>query len=387
MTSDATPAIERVSGDRFIVDYPPAKPGPCLVVFGGLHGDEAGGVEALLRVRRRLDEKRPPMHGRFIGMAGNLAAIAANRRYIDRDLNRNWYEEEVAALLARDPAEDCSEDREARELIAFVDSLDDEPNRPVIFFDLHSTSADGPPFSCMPDTLANLRIALELPIPAILGLEETINGPLTGLLSDRGYRGVIVEGGRHDRDHTTDILESCVWVLVVALGLLQREHIPEYDAHWDRLAELGRGLPRVLEITHRHDTHAGDGFVMQPGFEHYRIVRHNQLLARDNTGDIHTPKAGRIIMPAYKPGTDQGFFIARDIPPLYVWILFLLRRMQLGRYCHLLPGARRLPENPHMLEVSAWVPDWMVNTIRLLGWRRTYRDADRTILRSRWLRE
>ena len=257
----------------------------------------------------------------------------------------------------------------------------------MTFLDLHSTSADGPPFVCMPDTLTNLRIALELPLPAILGLEESINGPLAGLLSDRGYRSVIVEGGRHDRQRTVEFLESTVWILATALGLFEQRHVPDYGSQWNRLAEMGQGLPRVLEIHYRQQTHEGDGFTMFPGFEHYRRVFRGQLLARDNEGEIRAPRSGRIIMPAYKQGTDQGFFIARDVPPLFVWILLLLRKMQLGRFCHLLPGARTLPGQPHMLEVSSWVPGPMISLIRLLGWRRTFRDADRTILRRRSVRE
>jgi hypothetical protein len=111
------------------------------------------------------------------------------------------------------------------------------------------------------------------------------------------------------------------------------------------------------------------------------------LLARDDGGEIRAQRSGRIIMPAYKPGTDQGFFIARDVAPLYVWTLFLLRRMKLDRVCHMLPGARRMPGDDNLIEVASWVPAWMVNIIRLLGWRRTYRDADRTVLRRRHVRK
>ncbi len=386
MAGDPTPAPLNMPPERFPVDFTGEKTGPTLVVIAGLHGDEVGSINALSRVRARLDELAPSIRGRIVGVLGNLAAIHAGQRYLARDLNRRWHEDEVAAIQAQRPEDDSPEDREARELIAFFASLDDEPNRPVIFLDLHSTSADGLPFSCMPDTLANLRIALELPIPSILGLEETINGPLTGLMSDRGYRSVIVEGGRHDRENTAEILESCVWVLLVALRMLARTDLPDYGSHWNRLADLGQGLPRVLEIIHRHETHPDDGFQMQPGFEHYHPVIRGQVLARDERGEILSPHNGRIIMPAYKPGTDQGFFIARDVPRLFVWTLFLLRRMHLDKFCHLLPGTRRVPDHLDMLEVSSWVPEWLINVIRLLGWRRTWHDDDRTLLRRRSIR-
>jgi succinylglutamate desuccinylase len=390
MDGDATPLLRdepyRPGRERFVVDYHTGAPGPCFVVFAALHGDETAGVRALERVRDWLAEHRPPLRGRLLGVLGHLPAIAAGTRYLGRDLNRNWYEEEIARVRAQRPELDDLEDGQVRELADFLDALDREPNRPVVFLDLHSTSADGPPFICMPDTLTNLKIGLKLPIPSIIGLEETINGPLMGLVSDRGYRGVIVEGGRHDRERTIDVLESCIWVLLVTGGLLRSRDAPHFPSHWDRLASMGSGLPRVLEIKYRHETRGDDGFDMVPGFEHYRPVRRGELLATDHSGEIRAPISGRIIMPAYKPGTDQGFFVARDVPRLYVWILRALRRLRLGSLCRWLPGAHVHRDNFLLIDVAAWVPEWWVNIIRLLGWRRTYRDADHTTLRRRKVR-
>lgn len=386
MPSDAGPLARGAAAARIPFDYRSERGGPCLVVIAGLHGDEAASARALERVRHTLEAARPPSRGRLVGVLGNLRALARGVRYLDRDLNRDWWDETVAALRARDAAEDGPEDAEQRELLAFLEAIEAEAERPVVFLDLHSTSADGPPFSCMPDTLSNLRIALELPVPAILGLEETIHGPLLGYLSDRGYAGLFVEGGQHDAPQTAEVLESSVWVLGAALGVFAGTDVPHYSAHWDRLAAFGQGLPRVLEIRHVHPTRAGDGFAMCPGFRHYdRIVR-GQLLARHEGGEIRAPRGGRLIMPAYKPGTDQGFFIAADIPPLFVWVLFLIRALRLGSLAHLLPGAKRDARNPDRIEVADWVPDRLVNLIRLLGWRRVQRGAGRTVLRRRRVR-
>jgi len=383
---DARGAPSAAASARILLDHRGSRPGPCLVVIAGLHGDENAGVEALKRVRQTLEAEKPRTRGRMVGVLGNLAALARGTRYIERDLNRGWSDESVGALRARDPRGDTPEDVEQRALLDTLEALVSGEERPVVFLDLHSTSAEGPPFSCMPDTLANLRIALELPVPAILGLEETIDGPLLGYLSDLGYGGLFVEGGQHNASETADILESCVWVLAVSLGVFAAGDLGDYGSHWNRLAAIGQGLPRVLEIRHRHPTRAGDGFVMRPGFRHYDRVLRGQVLARDQRGEIRAPRGGRVMMPAYKSGTDQGFFIAVDIPPLFVWILFVIRALRLGSLAHLLPGARRERENPDRIAVADWVPSRLVDVIRLLGWRRTHRGAGRTMLRRRRVR-
>jgi succinylglutamate desuccinylase len=384
--SDGGALASGAAAARIALDYRSEREGPCLVVLAGLHGDEGAGVEALERVRRTLETAAPRARGRLVGVLGNLRALERGVRYLERDLNRGWWDENVAALLAQDASSDDPEDVEQRELLALLEAIETEAERPLVFLDLHSTSADGPPFSCMPDSLANLRIALELPVPAVLGLEETIQGPLLGYLSDRGYAGLFVEGGSHDAPHTAGVLESCVWVLAAALGVFASADVPEYGVHWDRLAAFGQGLPRVLEIRHVHPTRDGDGFAMRPGFRHYDRVLRGQIVARDHGGEIRAPRGGRVIMPAYKPGTDQGFFIAADIAPFLVWVLFAIRALRLGALAGALPGARRDAQNPDLIEVADWVPERLVNLIRLFGWRRAQRGAGRTVLRRRRVR-
>jgi len=373
---------------RVVFDCDTGRPGHCVVIIAGLHGDEHSGVEALDRVAAGLAGIESRLRGRVVGLLGNISALGRGRRYLQRDLNRHWFEENIAALAGRDSAKDSAEDREQRELLAAIESITNSPDeREVFFLDLHSTSAQGRAFTCMPDTIANLRVALTLPIPAILGLEESINGPLLGLLSDRGYRGIIVEGGFHDDPKTANVLEASIWILMTALGCFAEKDVPGYAQLYERLVAASDGLPRVLEIKHRHDTHEGDGFVMRPGYEHYDVVARGEVLARDTHGEIVSPRRGRMIMPAYRAGTDQGFFIAKDVSPLFVSLLILLRRMRLDRFCHWLPGARYHPDNEDLLLVSSWVPSGLVNVIRLLGWRRARLEPERTILRRRRVRE
>jgi hypothetical protein len=197
---------------------------------------------------------------------------------------------------------------------------------------------------------------------------------------------VIVEGGQHESPRTADILEATVWVLLARLGIMRRGDVPRFREHWLCLAHAGRDLPRVLEVRYQHETRSGDGFAMEPGFEHYDRVTRDQVIAHDDNGEIRARMNARIIMPAYKPGTDQGFFIARDVPWIKVKLLFLLRTMGLGNLVHLLPGARLHGGNRNVMEVAGWVPDRLVDVIRLLGWRRTHRSHERTVLRRRRVR-
>jgi len=272
LAPDPGAAADRTTADRIIIDYTSGADGPSLVVFAGLHGDESAGAEALERVRVALEAGAVPIRGRLRGVLGNVTALERGARFIDRDLNRSWWVDEIRKLNARPRDTECVEDREMRSLLEVVDSFETETFRPVVFLDLHSTSADGLPFSCIPDTISNLKIARKLPMPVILNLEETIDGPLMGYLSDLGYGGVIVEGGRHDDPRTVDVLESSIWILLAAISCVQREDVPRFEHYRRRLADLSQALPRVLEVKDRHHVGEGDGFRMEPGFTHHTPV-------------------------------------------------------------------------------------------------------------------
>ena len=78
-------------------------PGPTLFVVGGLHGNEPAGLLGLERVFARLGEVGLA-RGEFVGLAGNLEALAAGRRYIEEDLNRIWLQPRLEALRDGEPA-------------------------------------------------------------------------------------------------------------------------------------------------------------------------------------------------------------------------------------------------------------------------------------------
>src|SRR5262245_9278287 len=160
--------------------------GPTLVVLAGIHGNEPAGVLAVQRVLGRLQEQDLALRGRIVALCGNLGALRRGVRYQHRDLNRQWLPEAVAALQLRDPAQGSEEDVEQRELVAAFERAEQSARGPVVFVDLHSSSADGPPFVCFADTIDNRRTALCTGVPGILGIEETIDGASLEWWSHRG---------------------------------------------------------------------------------------------------------------------------------------------------------------------------------------------------------
>ncbi len=369
---------------RVFGSYTTGAPGPTVMVQGGIHGNEPGGIHAAKRVLQKLDERRPAVKGKLVALAGNLEALRHGERFVDRDLNRLWLGSTIESLQAQDPANDCAEDREQRELLEVYEDFHREADGPVVFLDLHSSSADGPPFTCIADTLSNRHLALALPVPLILGLEEAIDGAVMDYFVNRGLVCLAVEGGQHDAESTIDNLEAAIWITLVEAGFLAAEDIDLAPYH-ETLRKAAGDVPPVVEITHRHVLLPTDEFVMEPGFISFQRIEKGQKLARDRRGEIFAQRGGRMLLPLYQGLGEDGFFTCRDVSPFWLRLARWVRHMQLDRFVHWLPGVSRSEENHNMLIVNPKIARWFVVEIfHLLGFRRRRTIGGRLTFTRRW---
>ena len=88
-------ALERVIGQ-----YTGEVKGPLLIVLGGMHGNEPAGVKAIDLLFKMLEVEpitNPEFkfHGKIIGIRGNLRALEEGKRFIVKDINRQWIPEQV----------------------------------------------------------------------------------------------------------------------------------------------------------------------------------------------------------------------------------------------------------------------------------------------------
>ncbi|MGD2067738.1 MAG: succinylglutamate desuccinylase/aspartoacylase family protein [Gemmatimonadota bacterium] len=356
--------------------------GPTLVCVGGLHGNEPAGIHALHRVLPSLEERRASIRGRFVALAGNLAALRDRRRFVVRDLNRAWTPERLRALARGDgSAMTGSEDREQRELLGAIAEAVEGSRGPVYFLDLHTTSGSGGPFTTVADTLPNRSFALAFPVPLILGLEELVDGTLLEHLGDRGFVSAVFESGQHEEPRAVDRAEAAVLIAVVETGLLREADVPGVVDARKLLRGDTRRLPRVLEMRHRHPVDARDGFRMEPGYENFQRVRRGEPLARDRGGEVVAPESARILMPLYQTQGHDGFFVVREFRPFWLHLSTGLRRLRLASVVHWLPGIRKVPGRTDAVVVDRRIARWYaLQLLHLLGFRKHLEHGDELVV-------
>lgn len=293
--------------------------GPLLLCVGGLHGNEPAGVRALEKLVRLVEARRRLLRGDFVAVAGNLAALAAGRRFMSRDLNRAWTPYRIAAARARMRSGDgtgapaAPEDGELVRMLGVLDAVESRRRGPVWFLDLHTTSGGGGAFTTSADEAVHRRFAMSIPAPLVLGLDEHLEGTLNGYMTRLGYPTALVECGQHEEAKSRDRAASAVWLAIRAAGLLEDADAPEARAGHRELAEEYRHLPRILEVKHRHPVTEEDGYATRPGFLNFQPVSAGDIIGDDRRGEVAAPKSGRILMPLYQELGEDGFFVVRDV--------------------------------------------------------------------------
>ncbi len=182
------------------------EPGPRLLVFGAIHGNEVCGPEAIRNVMRTLEEGKLVLSRgsvRFVPVC-NPEAYARRQRYVEENLNRVFRKTEqpksYEALLAN-------------ELCLLMDDAD-------VFLDIHSTHTSGRTsvFVDYP-TEANMEFADALGVscaildwPAIYsGDGEKFGSYSTNRYAhERGAIETIIECGQHNDPEAVHVAEEAI---------------------------------------------------------------------------------------------------------------------------------------------------------------------------------
>ena len=288
------PDIERWrrgdSGIEFVHRLSGPRPGPNALITALMHGNEACGAVALLR----LLETPPALECGSLTLAfANVAAYARidrrrpeEGRFVDEDMNRLWTRERLegqakSVELAR-----------ARLLRPFADAAD-------YLLDLHSMMEGRIPLALAGTARKGMRLARRVGFPATVVADPGHAGGVRlrdydGFGEEAGEKAaLLVECGQHFARESAEVALEAALRFLAAIGMLAPEELA---------LRLGkRPLPpqRFIEVTHVV-TIATDAFAFVVPCDSLRpIAKAGTLIARDGEREVVTPYDECVpIMPA-----------------------------------------------------------------------------------------
>jgi len=307
--------------ERYIGSYEGSEKGPLLIVFGAMHGNEPAGVKALEQMFEMLNrepEQNPDFtfYGKMVGLIGNLNAYKKGKRFIKKDLNRQWTKENIERINNTSTSKLDEEDKELKYLLAAVHAeiKEYQPSK-IVFLDFHTTTAFGGIFTIPQETPESLAIAVELHAPVIKGLLKGIKGTTLHFFTEENFGegtvAVTFESGQHNEPLSVNRAIAALTNCMRTIGCVEAAHIE--NRHDKILIDFSKGLPKIAELITIHSIQPQDNFEMVPNYKNFQTVKKGETLARDRNGEIKAMEDGLILMPLYQKQGDDGFFLIKTL--------------------------------------------------------------------------
>ncbi len=381
MTSVYNKAVNStVNVNRIIGTIQGDLPGPTLVIFGGIHGNETSGIFALKSILESINNTN--IKGTIYAISGNLKALEQHQRFIDKDLNRYWTKEHIEVIKQSKTLN--TEERELQELLYILEDILRSNEPPFYFIDLHTTSSKTLPFITLSDALINRKFAKQFPVPIVLGIEEYLNGALLSYINELGYVSLGFESGQHDAMAAINNHIAFINLALVFSGIVLKQDCFKFSEYYEQLQKAANNSVGFFEIVYLYKIQEQDTFKMINGFESFQPIAKGTELAINNNKVIESPYKGSIFMPLYqKKGTD-GFFIIKHIAPFFLKLSTVLRLIKVDNLLVVLPGISWLNKNEGVLQVNLKIARFFAKSFfHLLGYRSKQFDKTHLRLKNR----
>ncbi len=369
---------------RFIGSFEGNKKGPTVIFFGGIHGNEPAGVQALEHVFSSLHKSELEINGAVFGIRGNIPALLQKKRFIEDDLNRIWSSEQIKQIEKKDRSNLRLEEIELLEIKDIITQILRTQSPPFYFIDFHTTSSKTLPFITINDALINRRFSQQFPVPIILGIEEYLEGPLLSRMNQLGYVSLGFESGQHDDPIAVENSIAFLWLTLVYTKVLDKEEVIDFDAYYHQLYTASEGNTNFYEVVHRQELKRNDAFSMLKGLESFQKVSEGTLLAIQNEEKIYAEKDTILFMPLYQRQGAEGFFLIRHTPNWALKTSAIIRKSKLDSLLTYLPGISWSDHEKQSLLVNLNVARFFTKSFfHLLGYRNRKVDETHILMHNR----
>lgn len=300
--------------ERIIGRYGKFGAAKTFIIFAGIHGNEKAGIIALKELFAEFEAQQIEFNGTVLGIAGNIAALEQNARFIHKDLNRQWYLSKIKKLGALPfGLLNTVEDLEQKEILELIQDIVDDKGTQLMLIDLHTTSAKGGCFCITNTNPRSTELALQIPVPVINGMTSKISGTTLEYFDQLGLPAIAFEAGQHAEPEAVNRIKAGLVSVFSKTACLAESAMEKYQAAYDKMEQDYAHLPHNVNVLYRHPVEEEDAFEMIEGYTNFQKISKGEVLAHDKKGSILAPYSGLILMPLYQKKGNDGFFIVEEI--------------------------------------------------------------------------
>ncbi len=383
MSNSPVKQIE-VETSRIIGKLEGKESGPTVLFFGGIHGNEPSGVQALEHVFAEVEKLGIDIRGTVYGIRGNIPALKEQKRFLSSDLNRMWTRKGIEGIKKKNHEERRDEEKELEQIYHLLKEVLASKPPPYYFIDFHTTSSQTLPFITINDAMINRKFAKIFPVPVILGIEEYLEGPLLSYINEKGYVTISFESGQHFKQESAANSIAFTWLTMMITGSMQPHPDIDKKALCEQLRLSANGNRNFYEVIHRHKITSDDKFEMLLGAQSFEHLKKGTEFARYNGEVISAEKDTILFMPLYQDQGEEGFFLIRKIPKWALRFSAFLRHIRFDNFLTWLPGINRVSEKSESLMVNLNVARFFSKPFfHLVGYRERVIDSTHMVLYNR----
>jgi succinylglutamate desuccinylase len=267
------------------------KPGPKVLIFGGIHGDEPCGAKAIAKLIEAFNTGSLTLKCGSLTLAyGNAKSLNEGKRYETHNLNR---------LFGVSRTDSSYESMRVSILEKLI--LDSE-----YFLDIHSCSAPTPPFAmCEQETLEFTKSVG--PQNIVLGWSElegdaaAMQGTTEGFGLQHGVQCFTFEAGLHIDPKAIDISYGMVMAFCKSVGIFSAEDPQPQDC----------AIYKLTGVT----TKRYDDFTFLDQFASFSTIQKGTSIYKENGKVVKAKESFCMFMPTYSAnlplGTEMFFEMER----------------------------------------------------------------------------
>jgi succinylglutamate desuccinylase len=236
--------------------------GKALAVFCGVHGNEKAGVYAVNKILKNIEIKKGIVYFVF----ANPKAIEENKRFIDKNLNRCFFDDQNG---------ESYEEKRAKDLIKILDLSD-------ALLDVHaSNSSETTPFVITEngfDIVKNMNFEI-----IATGFDNLEPGATDGFMKNKGKIGICIECGYSGKsEENTDLAYNSI------LQFLQYFDAIDHIVSNNNLTQKGLHVDMVQKVTSKN-------FTLTKTFSDFETIKKDFIIAKDETKEYVADKE-RVIL-------------------------------------------------------------------------------------------